>query len=349
MVAHDLAADAKAQAGALAFGLGGEHGAEDLAQQLGGDALAGVVEVQLPPEAARRALLGGLRRERHLAALGHGVHGVVHEVDEELLHLLAVHVQTAVRRGLGGHGDAVGRQGGRPELLQVLEEAIEAEGLPVQLGTAGEVEEAAHDVAHALDLAADDPQALAGPFGQVLLGLQQLEVARHQVEGRAHLVGEGGGQLASHGQPLLGPELFPQQRVALDQGRQLVVLGLQFGEGGVDAVLQVGVEAADLADEGFALLASPLELHRHVIEPRGDEAQLVAAAHRGPGAGLASFQSLHGQHLGLDGIADEHAQDEPEQDELTEQHAREGAQGAVEVVVPDHLPPLQVAVGADEP
>src|ERR1035437_7712282 len=71
MVADDLATDAEAQAGALAFGLGGEHGPEDLAQQFRRDALARVMEVQLPPETAWRAFLAGPGLDLHHAAAGH--------------------------------------------------------------------------------------------------------------------------------------------------------------------------------------------------------------------------------------------------------------------------------------
>ncbi len=160
-------------------------------------------------------------------------------------------------------------------------------------------------------------------------------------------MGEGGRQLPRHGEALLAAQFLAQEGIALGHGGELGVLGLELGQGCVDAVLEVGVQAADLADEGLALLPGALELDRHAVELGRDEAQFVAAPDGDAGPGLAALQPLHGQHRGLDGVADEHAQDEPEQDELAQQDAWKGAVGALQVVVPHDLPALQVAVDPD--
>ena len=134
MLAHDVEHGGEAEAGAVF--LGGEEGVENLLEVLRRDAVAVVLHLELHVVAGgqRRNLALGERgvagAQPHVAraALGHGLHGVDHEVLEDLQDLRAVgedvvhaghHLDHHLGAGAGG-GDARGilqhREGGQHRL-----------------------------------------------------------------------------------------------------------------------------------------------------------------------------------------------------------------------------------------
>jgi len=171
-------------------------------------------------------------------------------------------------------------------------------------------------------------------------------MAVHQVQGGAHLVREGGGELSCDGQALLLAKFFPQEGDALEEVLQGRVLHLEFRQGVVDPSLQTGVQPLDLCDQGLPLRRGLLQLRRHEVEALRDLAQFVLPFHIGPGADIPGLQAGHGRSDRLQGAVQQPAQDHPEDHELPGQQEGQDPVGAGQVVLPHHLPAFHIAIGS---
>ena len=266
----------------MAPGLGGEEGLEYLGQVFRRDALPAVGELQ-------KHLLVALAPpapHAQLAALGHGLDGVEHQVGEHLLQLrrvaphqqgLALQLQRQLHpaqlHAVGGEGD-----GGPEQLAQIHD----ARG---ELVLAGEGEQVAHDAAAALRLLAAQGQVIAvlPRLGRRGLAapqplVDQLGEVEDGGDGVVDLMGHRGHQLAQGDELVFlhqggqvgldgfGAPLHPPGEVVGDVPEQLqhlhhLALAVDQGEGGHVAVVGAAVGLRVLVDGVGALARGQGLLH----------------------------------------------------------------------------------------
>ena len=130
----------------------------------------------------------------------------------------------------------------------------------------------------------DRAQTRAGPIAEIILGNQKLQVTIHQVQGCAHFMGEGHGELARDGQAFLLSQLFTQQGDAFEEILQFFILALEFGQGLVNPFLKASVQATDLLDHRLSLRGCLLQLSGHEVEAIRDLAEFVLAFDACPGS-----------------------------------------------------------------
>src|SRR2546422_6754593 len=152
---QDRVHDGEAEAGALAGRLRRLEGVEDVLQVLARDPDTGVADVE--PD----AVLADQRRAQHeLAALGHRLHGVGEEVQDDLPHGVHVGQAGGDQSELGGDPHAVVLQVLLHELQGAREEVVDVQALELRARLAGELEQVLDDRLRALDLLLRDAQIL---------------------------------------------------------------------------------------------------------------------------------------------------------------------------------------------
>ena len=250
----DGAADGEPHAEAV--GLGGEEGVEDFFFLIGGDADAAV-------EDADEELAGGveLGAEDDFAepegGIGHGLHGVANEIDEDLLNLDGIALDTGeCGGGLDAEADAAG-----DGLFAEEEGSFPEEGGDV-VAAAGEAlaaEEGAEAVEGFAGAGAVGEDALGGEESAVVVDLLAAEPTEAGVgvgddggEGLADLVRDGGGDLAdAHHAGGVFEIFLGLVEAGLDE-----VVVFHVDEGAVPAGDgAVGVELGPGADEEAAVVA----------------------------------------------------------------------------------------------
>ncbi len=188
--------EAKAGAGQLA---GGEEGVEDLLDDLGRHAVAGVGEDETDAAPAGGGVGGVVGAETDAAAGSHGVDGVCDEVAEDLADFALEAVE-------GGWGDVAAVDGdagvGEPALVEGgdgVEElgggdgggtgalAMEAQGLGGDLGAAD-------------DFGFGEGEVVGDVRVEVLVGAGDVDEVGDGFEGIVDLVGDGGGEASDGGE-----------------------------------------------------------------------------------------------------------------------------------------------------
>ena len=135
-----------------------------------------------------------------------------------------------------------------------------------------------------LDLRIDGPQPRAGPIIRLGVVADHLNVARHQVQRRAGLMGDVRGDLAQRRHALGTRQRFPKGEQLALAGCQLRVPKRQIASGLLDPLVKGLVE--------------PLQLIEHVVQPVCDGAELVVPSQHRARAQIASRGLLHGPQDG---------------------------------------------------
>ena len=277
----DAAADVEPHA--HAFGLGGEEGLEDLFLLLLGDAGA------LIRHGKQHVVACGahLQRQGGIVLPAHGVDGVLHQVQQDLLDQDAVGRQAwQVRRQVDGDGHAIALGSNLGQGQRLRQDLVHGD-----LALLGRV--ATHEVAYPLNdrggtlcLPGDLVQCLVhhGRVGRCrAAGLQPLGQAQRVVaDGGQRLVqfvGDGGGHLAHRHQPCRLLQLFFLLLLAFTDGAQCRDVGghHQLGRLAVHPAdhlyphLEPAVDARNVD-----LFAHPGVRHRPAVEQRQVAGNVVA-------------------------------------------------------------------------
>ena len=214
----------QAQAGAAPRLLGADPRLEDARQQVVGNAVAGVGD--LDAHAIRRAVA---TRTSSVAALRHRVDGVGHQVEQRQLQVGRVDEN---RRVAGRRVDVERDAGAPPDLDASLRRrgctsapAVVRVLRPIRPRT---IEQRANRRRHLRDLFLDDGQPRAVRESRPELLFQQLHVAGNQIQRRADLMRDVGGRLADRGELLGAGELLAQPKEPLVRLDQLLVALLHF-------------------------------------------------------------------------------------------------------------------------
>lgn len=244
----DAVNDGEAQACARAAG--GEEGVEHAGDDFGRDAWATVADAEAHDGDAGAAADGGAdARATEFEAVfalfgGHGLHGVLHDVDEGLRE------QGGVAREFGAAAVADDVEMGHFGALVLAdgEDAVEeisgGDGLHAELEFACEAEDITHDVLDdaggRVDLSSDRGFGRVG--GEVFL--EHAGVEADGAEGIAHFVSDAGGHFSQRGETLAALDLFVGfvqfAGEAGDFGAERVVGGLQFACDVVEGREQAG-------------------------------------------------------------------------------------------------------------
>ena len=279
VLADDPVGDAEPEPGARRA-LGGDEGVEDLRQDLGGDPGAGVLERD--SDAVRAKGPG----DDHQAALpfghlGHCLLGVRHEVDEDLLELVAVRPH---RRKAWLHVPvdlhALDPEVGRGERQDLLDEIVQHHVAPLERHLPAERQQAPHDVARGVRRLADHLRVFLEPVGRLLL--EDVARADQHRQRIVELVGDAGDELAERRQLRGLDHLLLRKREAelliLDDFLQPMrgLLRLLEEARVVDGVRRVGGERVEELQIGLAEHAGRAgrdfllgEIH-HADDPLGD-------------------------------------------------------------------------------
>ena len=161
-------------------------------------------------------------------------------------------------------------------------------------------------------------------------------------------MGEGRRELPSHCHPLLLPKFIPKNGIALHQLLQLLILGLELGQGQINAVLEMGIEAPDLLNQELLLVRGSPKFRSHGVEALGDLPQLIGSLDLGLGVGVPLLQTRHGCRDGSHRVADHNAEYHPEEDELPYEDEGEDGVGATQILRPEGFPVFKVAIDPDD-
>ncbi len=138
----DAAGGGESESGASAFG--GEVCVEDVGEIFFGDADAGVGDVE------DECVVFAEGSDEEFAAVGHGLDGVEHEIEEGLFDEVGVEGAVGVVGGEGGEdADFVGLCLGVDEVDEVLNEGVEGDAFEAEFDAAGEFEEVVEGLAEA--------------------------------------------------------------------------------------------------------------------------------------------------------------------------------------------------------
>ena len=195
MGANDAVADAEAEAGAFAGGLGGEERIEDAF----GLADAGAVVDESDFDEIR-GLAGANADFAVIAGFLDGVVGVIENIEENLLQLLRIadgHLEIFVE--LFGDFDAMTGKVVAAEANGLAKDGIDLHGLALSGALASKAQKALHDFLGSLGFAKNDLQFFAGGRGNLGIFEQQVGEAEDRGEGIVDFVSDAGDQAADGG------------------------------------------------------------------------------------------------------------------------------------------------------
>lgn len=241
MALHDALGDAESETGAA--GATGKEGVEDTRREVGGDAVAGIDDVDRGERSGAAKLFA--ENDRKFAVRGHGFGGVEDEVEKNLLELTLVGVDHE-----GGFGwfvaEAQVRLGelGADEDERVADDVGERPARMKGGGRFGEVENAKDDGFELVDFFVDDAEVGAA---RVVFGEVETQTAVEQFddgERIADLVSDLGSEEAERGELFVFAEGFLALENAGVEPGVLEGDGAEAGERGTRAFFVV-VEAMD--------------------------------------------------------------------------------------------------------
>ena len=222
MALDDAVDDGEPQA--VARGLGGLERLEEAVELLFGDARARVLEGD------RHVAIVGAEVDFESAAVLHGLHGVLDDVEEDLLHLLGVGHDGGQGPGMAhGDVDAVLLDVGLHGAEGILQDLQHVAGGEFGLARAQRAQELRENEVEPGDLVARDGDELGdglapGLGKRMQFALEELEVDAQRVEQVADLVRDAGGE-QPHGLHPLG----------LDERGLVLALARDVAEDGDDA------------------------------------------------------------------------------------------------------------------
>ena len=192
--------------------LRGDEGVEDPVEQLGGDALALVRDLDLDQRPGPRAdvdppaehgVEGQPRREREPPAAGHGLDPVLDEVLEHLDEPVRVGPERREARIVAADElDLVGAGRGLREEAHALQELVEVDAPEGEPQRAPEIEQRFHDAVDAVDLGEHDRHVLPERARAAQLVPEELRHAPDRAERVPDLVRERQRHLAQRREPL---------------------------------------------------------------------------------------------------------------------------------------------------
>ncbi len=196
---------AQAQAGTVAFRLGGEKGFEGLLDDLGRHADAGVGHRQQHVLTGRHVGLGAriefvehgvAQFQGQLAALGHGIAGIDRQVEHHLLEL--VRIDHGGPQAAGDHGfdlDVLA-DGLAQQLVEIAQQPAEVGRLRPQRLAAGKGQQLARQLGTAFDCRAGSIDALGRAAVLLHQRLQQLQIAGDHLQHVVEIMGHAARELA---------------------------------------------------------------------------------------------------------------------------------------------------------
>ena len=224
--------------------------------------------------------------------------------------------------------DIGARQPRLGDLSDTLDDRGERDGFEAR-GLLGVVEHRAQDARHLLNLRVDGLQTRAGAIVGAGIVANHLDIPGHQIERRAGLVGEVGGDLAQRRDPF-----GPSQRLA--RGEQLVLVGRQ---------LRVPERqiARRLLDALVQRLIEAFELIEHLVQALGNRAELVAPGDDRPRVQVPRRRVRHGPQDQRERLSEQLADGEVDED----RHERDRGEGEPEGDAGALLSRLQQALEAN--